>query len=60
MTLQHIAIAYGSYSALSARVMVDFNKSFRKEIRSAQRTGRSVMALLALMWVVGCLPEFPT
>ena len=34
--------------------MVNIVKSFEKEIRSAQRTRRSVTGLLVLMWVVGC------
>jgi hypothetical protein len=34
--------------------MVNIAKSFGKEIRSAQRTRRSITGLLALMWVVGC------
>ena len=34
--------------------MVNMAKSFGKEIRSAQRTGRFLTGLLALMWVVGC------
>ena len=34
--------------------MVNIAESFGKEIRSAQRTRRSVAGLLALMWVVGC------
>lgn len=33
--------------------MVNIAKSFGKEIRSAQRTRRTVTGLLALMWVVG-------
>ena len=35
-------------------MMVNIAKSFGKEIRSAQRTRRSVTGLLVLMWVVGC------
>ena len=34
--------------------MDNIAKRFEKEIRSAQRTGRPVAGLLALMWVVGC------
>ena len=34
--------------------MVNIAKSFGTEIRSAQRTVRSVTGLLAFMWVVGC------
>jgi len=34
--------------------MGSITKSFMKEIRSAQRIGRSVMGLLVLMWVLGC------
>lgn len=34
--------------------MVNIAKSIGKEIRIAQRTGRSVTGLLVLMWVVGC------
>jgi mono/diheme cytochrome c family protein len=34
--------------------MVNIAKSFGKEIQSAQRTQRSLTALLALMWTVGC------
>jgi hypothetical protein len=34
--------------------MVNMSKSFGKEIRGAQHTGRFVTGLLALMWVVGC------
>jgi mono/diheme cytochrome c family protein len=34
--------------------MLNITKSFEKEIRSAQRIRRSVLGLLALMWVVGC------
>jgi mono/diheme cytochrome c family protein len=34
--------------------MVNITKSFGKEVQSAQRTRRSVMGLLALMWGVGC------
>jgi mono/diheme cytochrome c family protein len=34
--------------------MVNSTKSFGKEIRSAQRTGRAIAGLFALIWVVGC------
>lgn len=34
--------------------MDDIPKSFRKEIQSVQRTGISVIGLLALMLLVGC------
>jgi len=34
--------------------MVNSTKSSWKQIWSAERTGRSVTGLLALMWVVGC------
>jgi len=35
-------------------VMVNIAKRFEKEVWIAQRTGRSVMGLLALMGMVGC------